>query len=48
MSCADFVGHLFLARDVAHSTHLNTRSFFQALGFEHVLRRSNRTSGQIC
>jgi len=27
MSCADFVGILFLARDVAHSTHLNTRSF---------------------
>ena len=27
MSCADFIGNLFLARDVAHSTHLNTRSF---------------------
>ena len=27
MSCADFVGTLFLARDVAHSTHLNTRSY---------------------
>ena len=27
MSCADLVGHLFLARDVAHSVHLNTRSF---------------------
>ena len=27
MKCADFVGILFLARDVAHSTHLNTRSF---------------------
>lgn len=26
MKCADFVGTLFLARDVAHSTHLNTRS----------------------
>lgn len=24
---ADFVGNLFLARDVAHSVHLNTRSF---------------------
>ncbi len=23
-SCADFVGTLFLARDVAHSTHLST------------------------
>lgn len=27
MSAADFVGALFLARDVAHSVHLNTRSF---------------------
>ena len=34
MSCADFVGTLFLARDVAHSTHLNTRSYakHKALG----------------
>ncbi|CAB4166304.1 hypothetical protein UFOVP839_27 [uncultured Caudovirales phage] len=27
MKCADFMGILFLARDVAHSVHLNTRSF---------------------
>ena len=27
MNCADFVGTLFLARDVTHSVHLNTRSF---------------------
>ena len=27
MSCADFIGTLFLARDVAHSVHLATRSF---------------------
>ena len=27
MKAADFVGTLFLARDVAHSVHLNTRSF---------------------
>ena len=27
MTCADFVGTLFLARDVAHSVHLNTRSY---------------------
>ena len=27
MKCADFLGTLFLARDVAHSVHLNTRSF---------------------
>jgi iron-sulfur cluster repair protein YtfE (RIC family) len=25
--CADFVGMLFLARDVTHSAHLNTRSY---------------------
>lgn len=27
MKCADFIGTLFLARDVTHSVHLNTRSF---------------------
>ena len=27
MSCENFMGHLFLARDVAHSVHLNTRSY---------------------
>lgn len=27
MTCADFVGKLFLARDVTHSVHLNTRSY---------------------
>ena len=27
MKSADFVGILFLARDVAHSVHLNTRSY---------------------
>ena len=27
MKCNDFIGMLFLARDVAHSVHLNTRSF---------------------
>ena len=34
MSCADFIGHLFLARDVTHSVHLNTRSYakHKALG----------------
>ena len=26
-TCADFMGMLFLARDVTHSVHLNTRSF---------------------
>jgi hypothetical protein len=27
MKCSDFVGLLFLARDVTHSVHLNTRSY---------------------
>ena len=27
MNAADFVGTLFLGRDVAHSVHLNTRSY---------------------
>ena len=27
MKAADFVGMMFLARDVAHSVHLNTRSY---------------------
>jgi DNA-binding ferritin-like protein len=27
MKCCDFVGTLFLARDVTHSVHLNTRSY---------------------
>ena len=32
--CDKFLGMLFLARDVAHSAHLNTRSYakHQALG----------------
>ena len=34
MSCDKFIGALFLARDVTHSAHLNTRSYakHQALG----------------
>lgn len=34
MSCEVFIGRLFLARDVAHSVHLNTRSYakHKALG----------------
>ena len=27
MTMADFIGQLFLARDVTHSVHLNTRSY---------------------
>ena len=38
---AAFIGHLFLARDVTHSTHLNTRSYakHKALGgfYENVI-----------
>jgi len=39
MKCADFVGLLFLARDVAHSVHLNTRSYskHKALGHFYEL-----------
>jgi len=34
MSCEKFIGQLFLARDVTHSVHLNTRSYakHKALG----------------
>jgi DUF1680 family protein len=39
MKCADFVGLLFLARDVAHSVHLNTRNYskHKALGHFYEL-----------
>jgi hypothetical protein len=41
MSCADLIGHLFLARDVTHSVHLNTRSYakLKALGkfYENII-----------
>ena len=46
MSCADFMGELFLARDVAHSVHLNTRSYskHKALGhfYEDVLDAADK------
>lgn len=35
MKCADFVGTLFLARDVAHSVHLNTRSYSKHKALRH-------------
>ncbi len=35
MKAADFVGHLFLARDVAHSVHLNTRSYAKHKALKH-------------
>lgn len=34
MSCNDFVGMLFLARDVTHSVHLNTRSFAKHMALQ--------------
>jgi hypothetical protein len=41
MSCGDLIGHLFLARDVTHSVHLNTRSYakHKALGkfYENII-----------
>jgi len=45
MSCADLIGHLFLARDVTHSVHLNTRSYakHKALGgfYEDVIEMAD-------
>jgi hypothetical protein len=35
MKAAEFVGMLFLARDVAHSVHLNTRSFSKHKALRH-------------
>ena len=34
MKPADFLGLLFLARDVAHSVHLNTRSFSKHMALQ--------------
>jgi DNA-binding ferritin-like protein len=46
MSCADFVGMLFLARDVTHSAHLNTRSYakHKALGkfYEGIIDHADK------
>ena len=38
MKAADFVGILFLARDVTHSVHLNTRSYSKhvAVSYTHL------------
>jgi hypothetical protein len=38
MSCAEFMGELFLARDVAHSVHLNTRSYSKHKALRHFYR----------
>ena len=46
MHCADFMGQLFLARDVAHSVHLNTKSYakHQALGefYDEVIELADK------
>lgn len=34
MTCEVFIGQLFLARDVAHSVHLNTRSFAKHMALQ--------------
>lgn len=34
MNAAEFVGTLFLARDVAHSVHLNTRSYAKHMALD--------------
>ena len=38
MTAAQFVGLLFLGRDVAHSMHLNTRSFSKHKALRHFYR----------
>ena len=44
--CNEFIGMLFLARDVAHSAHLNTRSYakHQALGsfYDEVIELADK------
>jgi hypothetical protein len=45
MKCADFIGMFFLARDVTHSVHLNTRSYakHKALQkfYENIIERTD-------
>jgi chloramphenicol O-acetyltransferase len=38
MKACDFVGTLFLARDVAHSVHLNTRSYSKHKALRHFYK----------
>lgn len=46
MKCAEFVGMMFLGRDVAHSVHLNTRSFSKhmALGtfYDNIIELADK------
>jgi hypothetical protein len=37
MKAADFVGLLFLARDVTHSVHLNTRSYAKHKALHNII-----------
>ena len=39
MSCEKFIGNLFLARDVAHSVHLNTRSYAKHVALQGFYER---------
>ena len=45
MTMADFIGQLFLARDVAHSVHLNTRSYAKHVAlqafYEGIVERAD-------
>ena len=45
MKAADFVGILFLARDVTHSVHLNTRSYSKHVAlnifYERIIRATD-------
>ena len=38
MNASQFVGHLFLSRDVAHSVHLNTRSYSKHKALGHFYK----------
>jgi hypothetical protein len=38
MTCEVFMGHLFLARDVTHSVHLNTRSYAKHKALGHFYK----------
>ena len=46
MKASEFVGMLFLARDVAHSVHLNTRSFSKHMAlntfYEEVIELADK------
>lgn len=48
MKAADFVGLLFLARDVAHSVHLNTRSFSKHMAlntfYDEIIEHADKFS----